>query len=120
MDGYDQSRSLFLKKLGLTLGVGTFLPSSYKIAFGIQEKAADFALTPQQSAFMEQYEQWIDEFIPVIRRQKEDPEDYENNKKIVVLSEKAKTWQKELVGYMKDENFAKYYMIVTERMTFEI
>jgi hypothetical protein len=106
--------------LGLTLGVGTLLPSSYQIAFGIKEKATEIALTPQQSVFMKQYEQWIDEFIPVIRRQKEDPEDYENNKKIVLLSEQAKTWQKELVGYMKDENFAKYYMIVTERMTFEI
>jgi hypothetical protein len=120
MDGFDQSRSHFLRKIGLTLGVGTFLPSSYKIAFGIQEKRDEFPLTAEQSTFMKHYEQWIDEFIPVIRRQKEDPEDYENNKKIVVLSEKAKSLQKELTGYMQDENFARHYMIVTERMTFEI
>jgi len=49
--------------------------------------------------------------------QKKDPEHMGNNKKLVALSEEAKKWQMELVEYMKDENFARYFMITTERVT---
>jgi hypothetical protein len=69
---------------------------------------------------MRVYEKWMDEFVEVIRIQKLEHDNLENNKSIVRLSETAKEWQPTLVEFMKDENFAKYYMIVTERMTKEI
>ena len=62
----------------------------------------------------------MDEFIEVIKIQKVDPDNYENNKDIVKLSEQAKGWQAQLTDYMKDDDFARYYMTVTERMTLEI
>lgn len=119
MDAYEQTRLQFLRRLGLTLGA-VVLPSTFKIAFAIKEKTDEFPLNEEQTEFMKDYNKWMDDFIPVIRRQKEEPEDYQNNKKIVELSEIAKNWQKQLTNYMKDENFARHYLIVTQRMTQEI
>jgi hypothetical protein len=39
---------------------------------------------------------------------------------IVNLSEEINSRQPKLIEYMKDDNFARYYMTVTERMTKEI
>jgi hypothetical protein len=69
---------------------------------------------------MQNYERWMDDFIEVIKVQKKDPENLQNNMKIVSLSEEAKQFQAELMGYMEDENFARYYMVATERMTLAI
>jgi hypothetical protein len=39
------------------------------------------------------------------------------NKKLVALSDEAAKWQKELIEHMKDENFARHFMIMTEKVT---
>ena len=44
--------------------------------------------------------------------QKTDAENLEINS---LRNNKAQLWQKELTEYMKDENFARYYMVVTEK-----
>ncbi len=49
--------------------------------------------------------------------QKTDPDHLENNKKLVALSDEAAKWQKELIEHMKDENFARYFMILTGKVT---
>jgi len=77
----------------------------------------EIKLNPEQRAFMDKYENWLEDFTEMARFQKQEPDNLENNKKLMSLSEKAGLWQKELVEYMKDENFARYYMIVTERVT---
>lgn len=118
MDGHEESRKNFLKKLGLSVGV-TMLASA-RLSATILDNKENFVLTSEQQKFMHTYEKWMDEFIVVIRKQKTDPHDLENNKEIVRLSEIAKGWQTQLVEYMKDENFAKYYMITSEKMTMEI
>lgn len=118
MNGYDENRRRFLTKLGLTLGVsltGTVVLQGEEVA-----TTKDMALSSDQQLFMSNYERWMDDFIKVIKVQKQEPMNLENNKKIVALSEEAKVFQQELMGYMKDENFARYYMIATERMTLVI
>ncbi len=66
---------------------------------------------------MDKYENWLEDFHQMAKFQKGEPEHLENNKKLMALSEEAAKWQKDLVQHMKDENFARYYMIVTERVT---
>lgn len=119
MDAYEQTRLQFIRRLGLTLGA-LVVPSTLKLAYSINEKKEEFPITQEQQLFVENYEKWMDEFIPVIRRQKSNPDDYDNNKKIVELSEQAKSWQNILVEFMKDENFARHYLIISQRMTQEI
>jgi len=118
MNGYDENRRRFLTKLGLTLGVtltGTQVMQGSDLPSGEILK-----INREQQAFMVNYERWMDDFLVVIKVQKLEPHNLENNKRIVALSEKAKLFQQELVGYMRDENFARYYMVATERMTLAI
>lgn len=119
IDAYESSRRKFLMKLGLTVGA-TFAVTSSSLTANVLDNKDEFPITDEQMKFMRKYEKWMDEFVEVIRMQKVDPENYENNKNIVRLSEIAKGWQNQLVGYMKDENFARHYMAATQRMTLEI
>lgn len=118
MDGYEDTRRKFLKKLGLTFGVTMVASSAFSAV--VTEKKEDFRLTSEQEYFMVHYEKWMDEFIDVIAIQRITPEDIDNNKNLVRLTVMAKEWQPKLTGFMKDENFARHYMIATERMTNEI
>ncbi len=118
MDPYEDKRRGFLRKLGFTLGAT--LTATSLISANIIQPSPEMNITPDQKAFMKEYEKWMDEFIQVIRIQKVDPENQENNKNIVLLSERSKKWQTKLHDYMTDDNFARYYMTVTERMTLEI
>ena len=118
MDGYESNRRDFLKKLGLIVGAtavtATGLPEITEL---ITDSKEQYKLTPEQGKFMAMYEKWLDEFHAMAKFQKKDPDHLENNKKLVALSEEAAKWQKELIGYMKDENFARHFMIMTEKVT---
>ncbi len=118
MDGYESNRRDFLTKLGLIVGGITLTATGFgNVSEMITEKKENFLLTPEQTKFMVKYEKWLDEFHDMAKFQKSDSENLVNNKKLVALSEEAKSWQKELIEYMKDENFARHYMITTERVT---
>lgn len=118
MDGYEYKRRDFLKKLGL-IASATVLTASgaVKLTEIIEDKIEDIVLTKEQSAFLDKYEKWLEAFHDMAKFQKKDPDHLENNKKLMALSEDAKGWQKDLIEHMKDENFARYFMIRTERIT---
>lgn len=118
MDAYEETRKDFLKKLGLTLGISV-LPTM-RISSVILDKRETVVLTTEMQEFMNQYELWMDEYIEVIRKFKFNPDDMDNNTNMVRLCNIAKEWQPKLIEYMKDKDFARYYMISTERMTKEI
>ena len=118
MNGYDENRRRFLTKLGMTLGVT--LTGSTIVEGANAPSSGKMSITAGQNAFMQNYERWMDVFIEVIKIQKKEPMNLENNKRIVALSDEAKAFQSELTGYMKEDNFARYYMVATERMTLEI
>ena len=118
MNEYEESRRAFLTKLGLSLGVTTYAGKT--LSAKVLNSKTEFPLTQEQQKLMSRYENWMDEFIPVIKAHRAD----ENNKfakqRISELSEKAETWRSQLVEFMKDDNFARHYMAATERMTKEI
>ncbi len=113
MDPYEQKRRDFLKKLGLIGGAAALTG----VTGMLLDKREEIVLTPEQKQFMDKYENWLEDFRDMAKYQKMDSEHLENNKKLMALSEEAAKWQKDLVQHMKDENFARYYMIVTERVT---
>lgn len=118
MDGYESTRRTFLRKLGLTVGA-TAITGIAKSTQIIEDKI-QFPLTEEQQKFMLAYDRWMDEFIEIIKARREYPDDLELNKKLMALSEEAQKWQPVVNEFMKESNFAKHYMIVTERMTNEI
>jgi len=118
MDSYESTRRGFIKKLGLSVGMAAAVSGAKGAK--IIEKHIDFPLTDDQQKFIESYEDWMDKFVDIIKARRTNPDDLDLNLKLMRLSEQHESWQKEVVEYMKDDNFAKHYMIVTQRMTDEI
>ena len=118
MNEYEESRRAFLAKLGLA--VGTVTLGGQKISARVLNSKTDFPLTAEQQDLMNRYEQWMDDFIPVIKAFRANQNDPLAKKQIAELSEVAESWRPKLTEFMKDENFARYYMTATERMTKEI
>jgi hypothetical protein len=118
MDAYESNRRDFLKKLGLIAGATAITATGLaEVTELITDKKDKYKLTPEQSKFMAMYEKWLDEFHGMAKFQKKDPDHLDNNKKLVALSDEAAKWQKELIEHMKDENFARHFMIMTEKVT---
>ena len=118
MNEYEESRRTFLAKLGLAIGAPVL--AGEKLSAQVLNSKTEFPLTDPQQQLMDRYERWMDEFIPVIKAFRDNPDDAAAKKSIAVLSEEAETWRVQLIKFMKDENFARYYMTATERMTKEI
>ena len=118
MNEYEESRRAFLTKLGMA--VGTAALGAEKLSAKVLNSKSEFPLTADQQKLMDRYEKWMDEFIPVTKAHRANENDKEVNKRISELSEEAETWRSQLVEFMKDDNFARYYMAATERMTKEI
>lgn len=118
MNDYEQTRRDFLTKLGLTLG--TVAAGTAKLSATILNDKSEFPLTAEQQAFMKEYEQWMEEYIPAVVAQRNNPDDLLAKARVADLSHRAEVWQPKLFEYMNDENFARYYMAATERLTKEI
>lgn len=118
MNDYEESRRRFLSKLGLA--IGTSIVAGEKLSGAILHDKTDFVLSTEQQQFMANYERWMDSFIPAIQAQRENPDNLQAKQSIMDLSTEADKWRDKLTDYMKDENFARYYMTVTERLTKEI
>jgi hypothetical protein len=111
------SRRNFFKFLGLT--AGTTLMS--QASFGAHLDETEIRkLTSEQKEFIMLHEKWMDEFIAIIRVQKTAPEDQENNKKMIAITERADEFMPKLNEFMKDGTFALIYKMSMERMSKEI
>ena len=118
MNEYEESRRAFLSKLGLSIGVTTY--GGKTLSAKVLNDKVEFHLTKEQQKLMDRYENWMDEFIQVIKAHRADESDKIAKQRISELSEEAESWRPQLVEFMKDDNFARYYMTATERMTIEI
>lgn len=117
MPEQQSSRRNFLKLIGLSAGA-TLASTSVFAAF--TDKTEIRKLKPEQQEFMIRYGKWMDEFIEVIRLQKSDPDNIENHKKMITLTEKAEKFQPELTEFMQDKTFALIYKVSIERVSKEI
>ena len=117
MNEYEESRRSFLSKLGMTIGAGVV---GEKLSAKVLNSKDEFPLTNEQQQLMDRYETWMDEFIPVIKDFKANQNNPFAKKRIAELSEQAEEWRPQLNTFMKNENFARYYVAATEKMTKEI
>ncbi len=111
------SRRNFFKFLGLT--AGTTLMSQASFGAHLDETEIK-KLNPEQKEFILLHEKWMDNFIEVIKVQKTDPENHENNKKMIAITEMADEFKPQLSEFMKDGTFALIYKMSLDRMSKEI
>lgn len=119
MAGKESSRRGFLKRIGMVAATAAIANTAWaqvdKLSSEILPEKP--VLSPEQSEFMSKYTHWLEEFHQMAKLQKVSPGDSENNKKLVALSDEARAWQDELIAYMRDENFSRHYLMVTEKVT---
>lgn len=109
----DQARRKFLMLLGKSAGA-LFDSADVLASIGKQEEVLQ--LEPDQKEFMLMYGKWMDEMAEVLKKQKENPGDLENHKRMMALTEVAQEWQETLNEYMKDRKFALIYHASIEHM----
>lgn len=111
------SRKNFLKFLGISAGV-TFTGAT---AFAeLADRSEIQKLSPEQEKFMLAYDEWLREFTEVIRANKKEPGNPENQKRMMALTEKSAAWQPQMTEFMKDKKFALIWKAYTEHVTKEI
>ena len=111
------TRRNFFKFLGLSAGTTLISQAS----FGAHLDQTEIKkLNDEQKEFILLHEKWMDEFIEVIKVQKTSPEDQENNKKMIAITEMADEFKPTLNEFIKDGTFALIYKMSLERMTKEI
>ena len=84
------------------------------------DKKEILKLNPEQQEFMMRYGNWMDEFTEVARIQQTDPDNLENQKRMMPLGEMAEQLQPELTEHLKDQTFAMIYLASIERLSKEI
>lgn len=117
MSEKKSDRRNFLKMIGLTASV-SLVSQSALASFVNHEEIRK--LNPEQQEFMVRYGKWMDEFIKVIRIQKKDPADLENQKQMVLLTEKALEFKPQLLEMQKDLTFSLIFNASIQRVTDEI
>jgi hypothetical protein len=117
MSEKESSRRNFLKIVGLSAGASLV---NANVLGGIISENDIKRLNPKQQEFMMRYGSWMDEFIDVIRIQKSDPGNLDNQKKMIALTLRAEEFKPELSVFMKDETFLFVYQASIERMKKEI
>ena len=117
MSEQQSSRRKFLRVLGLTGAASLVAPSALA---GINKHSEILKLNPEQQEFMIRYEKWMDEFLEVIRIKKDNPENHENNEKMIALTLKVEKMKPELTEFLKDQTFATIYMASIKRVRDEI
>lgn len=117
MANEKQSRKSFLKKIGMSIGAAAVAPLATASEVGYMN---DNKLDEVQKEFLLTYEKWLSEFHGVIKKQKDDFTNIENNKKLMTLSSEAEEWKKQLEVHMMDNNFAEYHEKITRKLTEDI
>ncbi len=110
-------RRQFLQMLGLAAGA-TLVSTKAFSAF--IDKDDILKLNDKQQEFMLRYGGWMDEFIAVIKKKKDEPNNQAHQILIGELSDKALTFKPELDEHMKDETFRMIYNASIQRMSKEI
>lgn len=117
MSNTSNPRRNFLKLLGLSAGT-VLLTNDVTGAAAASDEVIQ--LNPGQQEFMLRYTAWMAEFKENILVQKNDPDNVENNQKMMELSAKAETFIPELTIHMKDEKFALIYNATIQQVKEEI
>lgn len=117
MSQNNSTRRKFLQFIGLTASATVISKSALA---NFTNHTEILKLNSVQQEFMIRYGEWMDEFTEVVRIQKTAPDDIENHKKMIALTQKVAAFQPELTEFMKDETFSLIYRVSIERMTKEI
>lgn len=116
MPNTKQNRKDFLKNAGLALG--GLVTSGFTNSSGADIKFDDFSQAEKD--FLLEYAGWLKEFAVLVEQQKEDREHPETQNLLMKLAAEIEERRTELENFMASENFAVYYMALTQKLSAKI
>ena len=77
-------------------------------------------LTDEQTTFLKEYSEWLEEFHSYVKKRNKDPFNVENNKRLMELSQEAEQRKPILEKFMEDAVFKTVYNDITEKVSADI
>ena len=111
MCNQNRTRRGFLQKLGLTIGAAALIEA---------EALADvnpnrYSTSEDRANFLDRYENWVNQYIDVVEKEKESQTDIANKQRIMELSEQADGWQDQIKEYIQHDDFKQRYFELSKR-----
>jgi len=107
------NRRKFIQKLGLTLGASALLDTESMASIARMQTGQDL----ERSEFLNKYENWINQYIDVVEKEKSDKSNMGNKHRMMELSHQAKNWQEKIAIYLNDEHFKQRYIQLSMRLS---
>lgn len=74
-----------------------------------------FSSEHDRAGFLERYENWVNQYIEVVEKEKLNKTDISNKHRIMELSEQANGWNDELKEYLKHDDFKSKYIKLSSK-----
>ena len=107
------NRRNFIQKLGVTVGATALLDTESIASVARMHSGKDL----ERSEFLNNYENWINQYIDVVEKEKSDKNNLANKHRIMELSDQAKDWQEKIALYLNDDTFKKRYIQLSMRLS---
>ncbi len=107
------NRRKFIQKLGLTVGAAALLETEAIASVANMHSGQD----QERSEFLHNYENWVNQYIDVVEKEKVDKTNMANKHRIMELSHQAKNWQEKIAVYLNDDQFKKRYIQLSMQLS---
>lgn len=107
------NRRKFIQKLGVTVGATALLNTESIASVANMQSGKDL----ERSEFLNNYENWINQYIDVVEKEKSDKNNMANKHRIMELSHQAKNWQEKIALYLNDDQFKKRYIQLSMQLS---
>ena len=107
------NRRKFIQKLGVTVGATALLNTESMASVANMQSGKDI----ERSEFLNNYENWVNQYISVVEKEKSDKNNMANKHRIMALSHRAKDWQEKIALYLNDDTFKQRYIQLSMRLS---
>jgi len=107
------NRRKFIQKLGLTVGASALLDTDSIASVARMHTGQEL----ERSKFLTNYENWVNQYIDLVEKEKSDKNNMANKHRIMELSHQAKDWQEKIAIYLNDDTFKQRYIQLSMRLS---
>ena len=108
-----ENRRKFIQKLGETVGATALFNTESTALVAKMQSGKDL----ERSKFLTNYENWINQYIVVVEKEKTDKHNMANKHRIMELSHQVKDWQERIAIYLNDDHFKQRYIQLSMRLS---
>ncbi|MBN1651609.1 MAG: twin-arginine translocation signal domain-containing protein [Bacteroidales bacterium] len=111
------NRRDFLKKSGLALGATAMVGATGLVPNSRSVFDASNLNSDEQVELLTRFENWVNNYIEVIKEENQENREFKNNKALTELPDELAQWMPELKNHLSDKAFATEYLKVSDRLT---